>query len=158
MMIASGKGILTFAADAVHPVFFAIFYCYNPPVGVGVKDIGYQYILIFIFGKSPVLSIRFAIEVGLCSEDGHLFVLIPECALIIAIGKAGTNELIDIIAVWCTADIYVGLPDIATCCSMTMLHHILALIPDFMVAGEMGVTAKEFVSSLKLMQKCQELG
>ena len=156
MMIASGKGILTFAADAVHPVFLAIFYCYNPPVGVGVKDIGYQYIL--IFGKSPVLSIRFAIEVGLCSEDGHLFVLIPECALIIAIGKAGTNELIDIIAVWCTADIYVGLPYIATCCSMTMLHHILALIPDFMVAGEMGVTAKEFVSSLKLMQKCQELG
>ena len=37
--------------------------------------------------------------------------------------------------------------------SMTMLHHILALIIDLVVAGKMSMSAEEFVSSLKLLQQ-----
>jgi len=34
-----------------------------------------------------------------------------------------------------------------------MLHHILALIVDLMVAGKMSMSAEEFIASLKLLQQ-----
>ncbi len=36
---------------------------------------------------------------------------------------------------------------------MTMLHHILSLIVDFVVAGKMSMSAEEFVAALKLFQQ-----
>ena len=37
-----------------------------------------------------------------------------------------------------------------------MLHHILALIIDLVVAGKMSMAAEEFVSSLKLLQQREQ--
>ena len=54
------------------------------------------------------------------------------------------------------ANVDVRLPDVATRCSMTMLHHILALVVDFVVAGKMSMSAEEFVSSLKLLQQREQ--
>ena len=52
-----------------------------------------------------------------------------------------------------TADVDVRLPDIATGSSMTMLHHILALIIDLMIAGKMSMAAEELISPLEWLQK-----
>ena len=151
MMIAGCKGILTLAADATHQIFLSIFYGYHTPVTGGIEDIGYQDIPIIC--QLPVLGIFLAVEIGLRTEQGHLPVLIPEGSLVIAVADTGTHKTIDIISVRRAADVDVRLPDIATGCSMTMLHHILALVVDFVVAGKMSMSAEEFIASLKLLQQ-----
>ena len=151
MMIAGGKGILTLAADAAHQIFLTIFYGYHAPVTGSIENIGYQDIPVVC--QLPVLGIFLAVEIGLRTEQGHLLALIPESSLVIAVADAGTHKAIDIISIRSAADVDVRLPDIATSCSMTMLHHILALIVNLMVAGKMSMSAEEFVSSLKLLQQ-----
>ena len=60
-----------------------------------------------------------------------------------------TVEGIDIIAIGRSADVYVRLPDVSAGGSMAMLHDMASLIFYLMVAGKVGVTAEEFVSSLE---------
>ena len=151
MMIAGCKGILTLAADAAHQIFLAILYGYHTPMTGGIEDIGYQNISVVC--QLPILGIFLAVEIGLGTEDGHLLALVPESSLVIAVADTGTHKTIDIISVRRTADVDVRLPDVATRCSMTMLHHILALIIDFVVAGKMSMAAEEFIASLKLLQQ-----
>ncbi len=151
MMIAGGKGILPLSAEAAHQIFLAILYGYHTPMTGGIEDIGYQDIPVVC--QLPVLGIFLAVEIGLRTEQGHLLALIPESSLVIAVADAGTHKTIDIISVRGSADVDVRLPDIATGSSMTMLHHILALIIDFVVAGKMSMSAEEFISSLKLLQQ-----
>ena len=151
MMISGCKGILPLAADAAHQIFLAILYGYHTPVAGGIEDIGYQDIPVVC--QLPVLGIFLAVEIGLGTEDGHLLALIPEGSLVIAVADDGTHKAIDILSVRGAADVDVRLPDIATGSSMTMLHHILALIIDFVVAGKMSMAAEEFISSLEWLQK-----
>ena len=128
--------------------------CDHAPVTGGIEDIGYQDVPVVC--QLPVLGIFLAVEIGLRTEDGHLLALVPECALVVAIADAGTHKTINIISVRCAADVDVRLPDIATGSSMTMLHHILALVVDFVVAGKMSMSAEEFISSLKLLQQREQ--
>ena len=151
MMIASCKGILTLAADAAHQIFLAILYGYHTPMTGGIEDIGYQNISVVC--QLPILGIFLAVEICLRTEQGHLLALIPESSLVIAVADTGTHKTIDIISVRGAADVDVRLPDIATGCGMAMLHHILALVVDLMVAGKMSMAAEEFISSLKWLQK-----
>ena len=151
MMIAGCKGILTLAADAAHQIFLAIFYGYHTPVTGSIEDIGYQDISVVC--QLPVFGIFLAVEIGLRTEQGHLLALIPESSLVIAVADAGTHKTVYIISIWSSADVDIRLPYIATGGSMTMLHHILSLIVDFVVAGKMSMSAEEFVTALKLFQQ-----
>ena len=129
----------------------AILYGYHTPVTGGIEDIGYQDISVGC--QLPVFGIFLTVEIGLGTEDGHLLALIPKGSLVIAVADTGTHKTIDIISVRGAADVDVRLPDIATGSSMTMLHHILALIIDLVVAGKMSMAAEEFIASLKLLQQ-----
>jgi len=151
MMIAGGKGILPLSAEAPHQIFFAILYGYNTPMTGSIEDIGYQNVPVVC--QLPVPGVFLAVEIGLFTEQGHLLALIPKSSLVIAVADAGTHKTIDIISVRGAADVDVRLPYIATGGSMTMLHHILALIIDLVVAGKMSMAAEEFVSSLEWLQK-----
>ncbi len=153
-MIAGCKGILTLAAEAPHQIFLAILYGYHAPVTGGIEDISYQDIPVGC--QLPVLGIFLAVEIGLRTEQGHLLALVPESSLVIAVADTGTHKTIDIISVRGAADVDVRLPYIATGSSMAMLHHILALIVDFVVAGKMSMSAEEFISSLKLLQQREQ--
>ena len=151
MMIACGKGILPLSAEAPHQIFFAILYGYHTPVAGGIEDIGYQDIPVVC--QLPIPRVFLAVEIGLRTEQGHLLALIPESSFVIAVADAGTHKTIDIISVRGAADVDIRLPYIATGGSMTMLHHILALIIDLVVAGKMSMAAEEFVTALKLFQQ-----
>ena len=151
MMIACGKGILTLSAEAPHQIFLAILYGYNTPMTGSIEDIGYQDIPVVC--QLPIPRVFLAVEIGLRTEQGHLLALIPEGSLVIAVADAGTHKTVYIISVRGAADVDVRLPDIATSSSMTMLHHILALIIDLVVAGKMSMAAEEFVTALKLFQQ-----
>ena len=151
MMIACGKGILPLSAEAPHQIFFAILYGYNTPVTGGIEDIGYQDISVVC--QLPVPGIFLAIEIGLGTEQGHLLALVPESSLVIAVADSGTHKTVYIISIWSSADVDIRLPYIATGGSMTMLHYILALIIDLVVAGKMSMSAEEFVTALKLFQQ-----
>ena len=116
-----------------------------------IEDIGYQDIPVVC--QLPIPRVFLAVEIGLRTEQGHLLALIPEGSLVIAVADAGTHKTVYIISIWSSADVDVRLPYIATGGSMTMLHHILALIIDLVVAGKMSMAAEEFISSLEWLQK-----
>ena len=151
MMIACGKGILPLSAEAPHQIFLAILYGYNTPMTGSIEDIGYQDIPVVC--QLPIPRVFLAVEIGLRTELGHLIALIPESSLVIAVADAGTHKTVYIISIWSSADVDIRLPDVATGSSMTMLHHILALIIDLVVAGKMSMAAEEFISSLEWLQK-----
>ena len=151
MMIACGKGILPLFAEAAHQIFLAILYGYNTPMTGSIEDIGYQDIPVVC--QLPIPRVFLAVEIGLRTEQGHLLALIPEGSLVIAVADAGTHKTVYIISIWSSADVDIRLPYIATGGSMTMLHHILALIIDLVVAGKMSMAAEEFISSLEWLQK-----
>ena len=151
MMIACGKGILPLSAEAPHQIFFAILYGYNTPMTGSIEDIGYQDIPVVC--QLPIPRVFLTVEIGLRTEQGHLLALIPESSLVITVADAGTHKTVYIISIWSSADVDVRLPYIATGGSMTMLHHILALIIDLVVAGKMSMSAEEFVTALKLFQQ-----
>ena len=121
----------------------------------GIEDIGYQNISVVC--QLPILGIFLAVEIGLGTEDGHLLALVPESSLVIAVADTGTHKTIDIISVRRTADVDVRLPDVATRCSMTMLHHILALIIDLVVAGKMSMAAEEFTQAMNGVRQFNRL-
>ena len=156
VVITRGKGILILAAQTLHRVLLAIFQGIYLPTGVGVEDIGYQDMLALL--QLPILRITLTIVVGVGTEEGHLFGLVPESALVIAIRQLGALEGIDVVAIWRTTDIDVGLPNIATSCGMAMLHHVFAFIFYLVVEGEVGVAAEEFIPALELLQESQERG
>ena len=116
-----------------------------------IEDIGYQDISVVC--QLPIPRVFLTVEIGLRTEQGHLLALIPEGSLVITVADAGTHETVYIISVRGAADVDVRLPDIATGSSMTMLHHILSLIIDLVVAGKMSMSAEEFVTALKLFQQ-----